>query len=321
MVGIGSVLGYPLMRNKTTLVIGEVVLDTSESWTIPSIFIDIFGLTWMAIARWLAGSAKSYLESKPLGMESLMDIPLKLTFRILRIITIAMAISLLITNHEVDVGDTMAKILMWPLFDITVIAFYMLATIPITQAVLVANPGLELPISDSLASKFLLLVITGPVLILNIILHLEGIYPPPYYGLRRLPLTNAQVPFQAAVLVMFVIIVLAFIVVRITIYWFNKHKDKSHPQSGQLLTNKALICILCILACFFAILQGIDQGSHAILAINIMFGSVMITITFFSNQLSAHLKKSHIFLHSMLNCFRRRPCKKVEPALEMSQLP
>lgn len=171
----------------TTVSIGDLVIIRQNLFLI---ILQRLGL--ITLTNWLLTSILRYLDSKPMGKQSIMDIGHRGLLTSIKFISITGNIFFIVVQGTEDSGHILAKILMWPVYDCSSNFFIHLMINPIIQIALTRWPHLELPFSDDTAYYILMMITFVPMAIVNLILDLCGYNPPPYNLMRKWAVVHTQ---------------------------------------------------------------------------------------------------------------------------------
>lgn len=225
--------------NGTRHHLGGIIVDSS-AW------VDIWRYLLMAavmvigkVGYHLHQCILDYLSNKPPGQQSLMDIFHRFHFRINQIIVSILAVvGTFIKHFFVSPGETFTISTMWFLYDVQFTSALCIGLNPVVQIILVFNPGLELPIPDNQAFYVLIAMVYGPLIILNVILHLNDIYPPLYYEFMAKDVKYPQFNYVQNALTLSTMML--FFIIR-SILRRKRTASRDQP-SKQLVKTKAMAC-------------------------------------------------------------------------------
>lgn len=220
----------------SSFTIGQLVLDTS--WMLIPKLAVISMILVEAILGWKFFSLIIYyLDQKPYGEQTLMDIAHRTMINTIRIMYLIAIIFITVDGICLDTGDVVAKLLMWPPYDYNTMATLYIGMDPLVQLILANNPQLQVPFSDETAKWILNLILWTPMIIMNIVCTEMGFYPPSYYTLRG---QKAKYPmFRHIRSGLFILAILVFVVVRIVIYrdYHRPDRDGNVPEPSRNLLN------------------------------------------------------------------------------------
>ena len=265
------------MRVATDLSLGYVIL------------ISLYLAGYVTISFKLNLFILRYLNTKPLGLQSLMDIPNKYLFRVLLLLTIISAFTHATMVFMDDPGDFYMRILMWAQLDIGVMLQSAISSNAIIQLILIGNPTLELPFSDSVTNIIYHSIQIIPLFMINLIGSLNGFLGPNYYRFRGIPIVKSE----SFVEIIFIIINATLFLIPLCIRIFIAIKYKPSCPN-QLVSNNALLVSLTLTFPFLIMLHFSNINFKYIIAPN----PIIVTCLFPLAIILSHEKCKKKFLHN-----------------------
>lgn len=159
----------------------DIKIDTSMR-LVPKLLASGVLLTLVVMAWKLYGLILDYFDGKPLGEQSQMDTFHRIMFNHIRGMGVTGFINITMRRIFLDTGNVIAKIWMWPLFNVTTVTALTIGFNPLIQLVLALN--LQIPLSDKCIYRGSILLLWLPFGIMNIICSAAGFDPPSYNRLR-----------------------------------------------------------------------------------------------------------------------------------------
>lgn len=259
-----------IVANGSTVKVGDVMVDCQSITSVLTNLSAAVLISLAIIGCRLHGLIYNYLSTKPLGQESLMDIPNKLLFRLLQANAIMWAFLVISRRYIVDTGDVLAKIWMWPAYDLATLEILSLGLNPIIQIILVKNPSMVLPISDKTVYRLLVGISFMAFGAMNLICHLCRCWPPSYYSVRGM---SPQFPLFQQIRDGFFVLE-AVVCFAIRIFLKTKNSGPTSQRSTQILSNRVILFILVAMVIGLSLFHifGLSQ------VMTLHFGSIMFFI-------------------------------------------
>lgn len=304
---------FPIINGSTSF-FGDIHVDQDVNWSSLNIGKSMVEIWLLLLAESCTTSGLDYLDRKPLGSQSILDIPQRLHLQTIRGTVMIRVLATLIHNHLTDSGHLIASIIMWPFLDLMHASLFLLGFNSLVQLILVLNPGFQLPVRDGLAYWILFMGVLGPLLIMNIICHVKGTYPPIYYVLRGCT-DNSGRGFVILATTLFIIIILVYTVVRLFIYFRSPSAERK--LSNQLISNKMNIILIPIV--WSSLILMLTMGDHVdkLLTTSIMLTIFMGIFIMANPKLLKHYLRSHPCLAKSLKAMKKmcgKESSKVKPS-------
>lgn len=306
--------------NTTYTKVDEAVINyDSIDWTTHMAAAGLVSLAFLGCH--LHGSLIGYLNKKPPGKESLIDIPNRVLFRSLQGNCLCWGTMTIVRSYFVDPGDTFAKIWMWPAFDFLTITIIFLGLNPLIQIVLFRNPSTILPISDQTLNRVLTIGTCAALALMNLICQVNGYLPPSYYSIRGM---KAKFPlFQQIRDGSFVIQAIFFTIIRI----FLRTKTHKKTESTQILSNRVILFNINSMIFGLSLFHVFGFPHNAVLHFgSILFHNIMPATIIISNQATReYFSQNHKFLSTLIGKLLKfgsllKPRRRVEPAQELQAI-
>lgn len=279
----------------------DIKIDASLQ-LVPKLLASSVLLILVLMAWKLYGLILDYLDRKPLGEQSQMDTFHRLMFNHIRLMGVAGFINITVRRIFVDTGNIIAKIWMWPLFDITTVTALTIGLNPLIQLVLAQN--LQIPLSDKWIYRGTILLFWLPFGIMNIICSSAGLDPPSYNRLRGQEIQHPS--FNIFRLTIFSLCLALFLLSKLIIYC----KSRSSRASSRHLLN-----VKVVTTAFFAFmftLVSIQLGIAPYMAeINVMVGNLVpLAIIATNEKLLDSIEQRQPFLHRTLARMKKISCRR-----------
>ena len=232
-------------QNSTILNCSDFVISVDDNFSLTRICHSIIAMICFTAGWYFSGAILDYLNSKPLGQQSLMDIPQRFLFYMHRLAICVWLFFIMVTNHTIDPGHLVAVFYMWPAFCCTSILFTVIGIHPVLQMIIVENPSLELPFSDMTAFWIFCNILWIPHILISTLSWLNGCYPPGYYLIRKMDpwKFGKTVVFSNVRSAIMLILAVLFWSIRIKLYF--QHKSLG-IGSSQLLSTKVVVLITIV---------------------------------------------------------------------------
>ena len=127
-----------------------------------------------------------YIQSKPPGQKTSMDTFTTILLRNLQLLAIVVALYFIIQDCTLDSGELIASILMWPMFNTPDSFIIVMFAITGFNQLLIFKPHL-IEMDFKHWFRCLGVVIFTYAILIDTIMHVNGLRPPVYYGMRHLP--------------------------------------------------------------------------------------------------------------------------------------
>lgn len=275
--------------NNTTVSQADKGRECGSLWLALMRDVGFAGVALLGLS--LNSAITKYLNNKPLGQQSILDVPYTFLFNTVKINILIWLPFVITINHSDVVGHVIATLLMWPSYDAGTIFIILIGVCPTIQAILVYNDSIELPFSDKAFKLSLWIGIWLPFLLMNLICSLCGVYPPVYDSLRKLPPKN--IGFDLFRAIVSSISISVFILIRLVLCC--KHREEK-SKSNQLLNNKVMILtsVFIFLSFLSFLIFKVDGPT---------MWSVNCAIVFISLPTSVILSHSNLISHSSIQSF------------------
>ena len=229
-------LQKPNASNIATFV--DVCVTTDDWLTFPKVLRDALSIALSSVGFLMSSIIVNYLESKALGLQSLIDVPSGIMFKTVRILNIVCAAISVIGNHLLDPGHWIASVLIWSAFDLMLLFGLMLLVIAVVQIVKLFSPSFEPSFGDKDGERWMKLLLLLSLIGLTVACEANVIRPTPYYWFRGMPLPEDFVDIGMFRSVVFIAIMVLCYLIRIIICF----KTGSF-QAGDILGWKILLCL------------------------------------------------------------------------------
>ena len=213
----------------------EHFLIKMEARTVPVLGLDILLAT---ISIRAIDMTLGYLKSKPPGLQSPIDQVNTYLLRSLQSVSLSCTAIHILVDCTWDIGDTLARILMWPFFMSGEIFIMFLIINTVCYQLLSVYPYLiEKDFNTPMAICLALGITSQTVLIL--VFESQGLKPLTYYTLRRMfvPKSDTMVIYRRTAKAM----ALALLVIMRLVLWFKK---KHHHNDLKVISDKSLLFAL-----------------------------------------------------------------------------
>lgn len=308
LLKVWSLAGHTLVEwQSSTMSIGDLKLDLADLFGLNTIANGLL-VAEIAIGSQLFDFIVQYLEDKPLGQQSIMDVFHKTMLRSVKSMSIVVTPYMILRRSCLDSGDWLSKILMWPVFDCITVSTLTIGINPIVQLILALNEGLEMPFSDKWLYRILMAAMWIPMILSNLVCSYFGYLPPVYYMLRQ-----REVEYHAFGYIRLAIFLLSLLAY--TAGWFlvgrisKKHKEpKKHLLNSKVNMFGGLVFLLFMLAITFQM----ERYTSEIIALAIVIILPMMLILTNENLRMKAERQQTGFIPIMMNRWKsvcRKICK------------
>ena len=185
-----------------------------------------------------------YIESKPPGQKSFVDTLTKTFLINLNSINILWTLQILVMDLTLDSGKVLAMIFMWPFFNEVDCMMIVSFLCTVFFQVLASYPNLIEKDFTTWLKVFGACLLTYFVA-MDTVMHLHGIYPPPYYLMRRLPFQP-----QSAIVrgITFGIFGSGSIILRLK-FCIQRNNGETNQSDSKIVSDKSFLFIIMLLVC------------------------------------------------------------------------
>lgn len=302
--------GWSLANNGTILKIDDMQIDCSI-WLLAKLMASAVLLVEIITGWKLIGAILGYLERKPPGEQSLMDIFHRIMFTSIQWQCLAVFIQILIRRIFLDTGHILASLYMWVMYDCSSVTVMAIGLNPLVQLILARNPGIQLPLSDATVYWLSKITLWLPLLIMNVICSALGCNPPSYNYMRDQELEHpAFVYVRSIILGLFLI---AFIAANLII----RCGQKSSTEPAKHLMNNKVMLAFCTILILILIFVACNIMIYLVELIMILLVILLPMIMIATNEnLHQGIKLHHPLIAKVIDsatkCMRKRSSR-VDP--------
>ena len=267
----------------------------NNNWISPwKVFLDILALVSMMVGFSMSCIIIKYLDNKPTGSQSVIDVPTKIIFKAIRALNVVLCSMSILDNHILDPGEIITNVVAWSIYNLITIISLMLTIISALQIVKLVNPSYELPTDDKVLSISLKVMAVILMTVTPIVCPLFDINPPMYFMMRGIPFPTHLPIFVKIKAISSAITFILYYSVRITICINIKSM-----KSGDLLGWKTFLVLntspLFLIFFRMNVAKYVDVFTIVFITLNLM------CIPLFS-VLSHYKIKNYALRHNMMYC-------------------